>query len=220
MLNLYSTILSVQNQTNLSVDDVFKEYVSLLKELVLEDYSEKKQIDSFLRSANSKAGKLEHKDSLCEGINLKISAKGLALEKLPVSRKGEENRVLGIEKNLRAVINNTLQAVDKEWERNRTPPGLYSTLKQRAKGETLPLSAFLTLGESIEIVLRSDNLPLFIERIRRSFFKQELFKAETDILKDYRNIVVGHDRMMTKEKENQFSTLIPKIIERMAEFLK
>ncbi len=220
MLNLYSTILSVQNQSNLSVDDVFKGYVSLLHELVLENYFEKKQIDSFLRSANSKAGKLEHTDSLCEGINLKISAKGLALEKLPVSRKGEENRVLAIEKNLRAVINDTMQAVDIEWEKTRTPSGLYSILKQRAKGDSIPLSEFLTLGESIDIVLRSDNLPLFEERIKRSFFRQELFKAETDILKEYRNVVVGHDRMMTKDKENQFSILIPKIIERMAEFLK
>ncbi|MCL4356768.1 MAG: DGQHR domain-containing protein [Candidatus Thermoplasmatota archaeon] len=220
MLSLYSRILSVQNKPTQSIDDVFRQYVSLLHEFVSENFSEKKQIDAFQRSSNSKTGKAEHTDSLCEGINLKISAKGLTIEKLPVSRKAEENRVLGIEKNLRDVINTTLRAVDENWEKNRTPPDLYQKLIQRAKGDNIPLSTLLTLGESIDIVLRNDNLPLFNDRIKVSFFTQNLFKAETDILKEYRNTVPGHDRMMSKEKESRFRSLIPGILKRMGDFLE
>lgn len=68
--------------------------------------------------------------------------------------------------------------------------------------------------------MRNDNLPLFEERIKRSFFSVDLFKALITVLKDYRNTVIGHDRVMTKEKETQFQKMIPNIIEQMMNFLK
>lgn len=220
MFNLYSTILSVSNKPSESVKGTCENYVTLLHEFILDNFKEKKQIEEFLRASNSKEGKRDRTDLLCEGINLKISAKGLSLEKLPASRKGEENRVLSIEKNLRALVNLVMVEADHDWFKTRTPPGLYSRLKERSKGEDLPLNELLTLGESIEIILRSDNVSLFEERIKRSFYSVDLFKALTSVLKDYRNIVTGHDRVMTKEKETQFQTMIPNIIEQMTSFLK
>ena len=186
----------------------------------MENFKEKKQIDEFLRSSNSKAGKIERTDYLSEGINLKISAKGLRLEKLTVSRKAQENRVLAIEKNLRAFLNSEMQKADPEWIKNRTPPGLYNKLKDRVKGEHLSLNELLTLGESIEIILRGDNIQIFEERIKRSFHNLEMFKGSIKILTDYRNTVSGHDRVMTKEKELQFQAMIPNIIEQMTNFLR
>ena len=74
--------------------------------------------------------------------------------------------------------------------------------------------------ESLEVIMRNDNLPLFEERIKRSFFSVDLFRPLTALLKDYRNTVIGHDRVMTKEKETQFQKMIPNIIEQMMNFLK
>ena len=220
MFNLYSTLISVSAGTSESVKDTCEGYAVLLHEFILENFKEKKQIDEFLRGSNSKEGKKERTDYLCEGINLKISAKGLSLEKLPVSRKAEENRVLGIEKNLRAIVNSVMLKTDPNWLKTRTPPGLFMRLKERTKGEDLALNELLTLGESIEIILRNDNIPLFEDRIKRSFYNLELFRGSTSILKDYRNIVSGHDRVMSKEKEIQFQNMIPNIIEQMTNFLK
>ncbi len=220
ILNLYSSILSVTNGNPQSIQETCEKYVSLLHEFILENFKEKKQIDEFLRASNSKEGKREMTDRLCEAINLKIGAKGLSLDRLPVSSKTEENIVQGIEKNLRALINFVMSQVDKEWPKNRTPPGLYMKLKDRTKGENLPLYELLTLGESIEIVLRSDNLQFFEDRIKRSFYSVELFKAHINVLKDYRNTVSGHDRVMTKEQEANFQKMIPFIIEQMTDFLK
>jgi DGQHR domain-containing protein len=220
MFNLYSTILSVLNGSGESFSGLCENYISLLHEFIIENYKEKKQIDEFLRGANSKEGKRERTDLLCEGINLKIGAKGLNLEKLPVSKKGEESKVNAIEKNLRSLVNSVMSGADIEWVKTRTPPGLYMRLKARASGESIPLNDLLTLGESIEIISRNDNIPLFEERIKKSFFSVDLFKALTVVLKDYRNTVIGHDRSMTKEKERQFQTMIPSIIEQMMSFLK
>ena len=173
-----------------------------------------------MRGANSKEGKRERTDLLSEAINLKISAKGLNLEKLPVSKKAEESKVVAIEKNLRALVNSTMSNEVGDWIKTRTPPGLYMRLKERANGENLPLHELLTLGESLEVIMRNDNLPLFEERIKRSFFSVDLFRPLTALLKDYRNTVIGHDRVMTKEKETQFQKMIPNIIEQMMNFLK
>ena len=219
-LNLYSNILSIFNESSESYRKMLEDYVSLLQEYIRENYKDKKQIDEFLRGANSKEGKRERADMLSEAINLKISAKGRPLEKLTVSRKAEESKVIAIEKNLRAVVNLVISKNGDDWIKTRTPPGLYMRLKDRANGENLPLYELLTLGESLEIILRTDNLPLFEDRINKSFFSVDLFKALTNVLKEYRNTVSGHDRVMTKEKENQFQKMIPNVIERMTDFLK
>lgn len=179
MFNLYSTILSILNGSAESFKDVCENYIFLLQEFIIENYKEKKQIDEFLRGANSKEGKRERTDLLCEGINLKIGAKGVNLEKLPVSKKGEESKVNAIEKNLRALVNSMMSGTDTEWVKTRTPPGLYMRLRERAKGENISLNELLTLGESIEIILRNDNLPLFEERIKKSFYSVDYFKAIT-----------------------------------------
>ena len=220
IFNLYSNMLSVSNGSSESFRNILESYVSLLQEFIIENYKEKRQIDEFLRGANSKEGKRERTDLLSEAINLKISAKGLNLEKLPVSKKAEESKVVAIEKNLRALVNSTMSNEVGDWIKTRTPPGLYMRLKERANGENLPLHELLTLGESLEVIMRNDNLPLFEERIKRSFFSVDLFKALITVLKDYRNTVIGHDRVMTKEKETQFQKMIPNIIEQMMNFLK
>lgn len=220
MFNLYSAILSVTNKSSEPISDTCENYISLLQEYVVEKFQEKKQIDEFLRSSNSKEGKREKTDLLCENINLKIGAKGLSLERLPVSKRGEENRVIAIEKNLRALLNSTLSQVDSDWLRTRSSPDTYSRLKVRSKGENLPLHELLTLGESIEIMLRSGNLQFFEEKIKSTFYSVGIFKEEMNLLKDYRNIVIAHDRVMTKDKENSFQTMVPDIIDRMLKFLK
>jgi len=220
MLNLYSGILSVVNRSSEQIREIYEQYVRLLQEYVLENFQERKQIAEFLRSSNSKEGKRDKIDLLTEGINLKIGAKGLNLPRIPVSRRGEENRVISIEKNLRAYLDSVLSKVDPDWLKTRTPPDLYNRLRERSKGEDLPLRELLTLGECIDIILRNDNVKLFEERIKSIFYSIELFKEEMNLLKEYRNSVDAHDRMITKDKENIFLTRVPNIIESMNRFLK
>ena len=219
MLNFFSSYLSIIDQTKIGQPDLAERYVSLLQEYVIENFQEKRHVDAFLRSSNSKAGKRERADQLCEAVNMKITAKALSLEKLPTSKKSEENKVLAIEKNLRGLINTTLSQIDTQWVRNRTPPGLYNRLRERRKDENLPLHEFLTLGEGIEVILRSDNTQFFEDRIKKSFFSLDLFRSLTSVLKEFRNIVGAHERAMTKEKEKQFQTMMPQIIEQMSNFL-
>lgn len=213
MINLYSSILCVAKE------NAIEEYAKLFRELVLDNYSEKKQVDQLLRSINTKEGKREKVNEFSEIINSKISASGLELEKLPVSNK-QNSEIMDIEKEFREFLQRELSKIDKEWIRTRTSKGIYDSLKDRTQDVISSGYDFLTLGQCFEIMFRNDNLQVFKEKIDNAFYSVDIFKGQAVLLREYRNSIIAHNRKVDKEKEKHFLNEIPGIIKKMDELLR